>query len=329
MLLAQAGCKGAVVEAPPSLVSDGRLVMGTVLEITVATHDEPAARDAIEEAFAYAKTLESLFSHHDPESEVSQLNAAAGRGPQVVDPRLVELLFQAVDYATLTGGAFDVTVGSLIELWTEAGRRQRLPTQEELVAARLRVGAERIRMWDDVRVELPEAGMSIDLGGLGKGFALDRALLRLLKRGFENVLLSFGQSSAWATGAPPGEAGWRLLLRAPLDGFLGVMTLRDQAFAVSSSLGQWTEIQGQRYGHVVDPRSGQALTRLVQAAVVSEDGTLAEVISTALLVLDEEEGLALVESLPGTEAFVVETGGRRTMTSGWLETTRYQEIASP
>lgn len=300
--------------------------MGTVLEMTVAARDEAAAREALEEAFRYVERLESLLSSHDPESEVSLLNRAAGRGPQRVDPRLAELLSDALEYAQLTRGAFDVTVAPLVQLWTEAGRRERLPTEEELERARLLVGAQRVRILEDGRVELPREGMALDFGGLGKGFALDRALLRFVERGFRDVLLSFGQSSAWARGTPPGAEGWRLLLRGPAEGYLGVLSLRDQALSVSSSLGQWTEIEGERYGHVIDPRSGRPLRRLALAAVVSGNAALAEVLSTALLILDEAEGLALIESLPQTEALLVEGTGRRATTSGWLDVTSYEEV---
>lgn len=300
--------------------------MGTVLEVTLVTRNEAAARDAIEEAFAYARRLESVLSRYDPESEVSRLNATAGSGPREVGPHTLELLRDAVLYAELTRGAFDVTVGPLVTLWVEAARNDRLPAPSELAEARLRVGAERIAIHPDGRVELPAPGMSVDLGGIAKGYALDGMVRRLGERGFRDALLSFGQSSTWASGSPPDHTGWRLLLRAPSGGFLGVLTLRDRALSVSSSLAQSSEIEGRRFGHVIDPRSGWPLTEEREAAVVARDAELAEVLSTALLILEPEDGLALVETLPRTEALLI-TGSRdRRQSSGWLEETRYQDV---
>ena len=126
---------------------------------------------------------------------------------------------------------------------------------------------------------LAHEGVSVDLGGIAKGWALDRMLPLLRERGIERALLDFGQSSVWALGAPPGAAGWRLLARGPDEGALGVLTLVDQALSVSGSLGQWVEIGGRRYGHVLDPRSGLALERRRQALVVAPNATLAEALS--------------------------------------------------
>ena len=129
------------------------------------------------------------------------------------------------------------------------------------------------------RAALAHEGVSVDLGGIAKGWALDRMLPLLRERGIERALLDFGQSSVWALGAPPGAAGWRLLARGPDEGALGVLTLSDQALSVSGSLGQWVEIGGRRYGHVLDPRSGLPLERRRQALVVAPNAALAEALS--------------------------------------------------
>ena len=170
--------------------------------------------------------------------------------------------------------------------------------------------------------------MSVDLGGIAKGFALDRiaAHWRREARGDVDALLSFGQSSVWALGTAPGDVGWRLALRDADGELTGTVTLRDQAFSVSSSLGQWTEIGGRRYGHVIDPRTGLPLELGAQAAVLAPNATTAEVLSTALLVLGPGAGLELVESLPGVEARMLLDGGAVRMSHGWLEASRYESL---
>ena len=149
----------------------------------------------------------------------------------------------------------------------------------------------------------------------------------LREAGVAAALLSFGQSSAWAIGAPPGLEGWRLLARAPDGGFAGILTLRDDALSVSGSLGQWTEIEGRRYGHVLDPRSGEPLVRRREALVVTPSATLAEALSKALLVLGEDEGIALIESVDDCEALLLDQDGREWRTSGWQLRTDYAPVA--
>ncbi|MCZ6465171.1 MAG: FAD:protein FMN transferase [Proteobacteria bacterium] len=309
----------ASAPALPELVSDGRYTMGTVLEISLVADAATAQRD-LDAAFARVTELDALLSRYQPESDVVRLARLAGRGPQPVDPATAVALRQAVEYGRLTGGSFDVTVGPLVELWTRAADRGVPPTPDEIASARERVGADRLRIGPGHLVALPRAGMSLDLGGFAKGFALDE-VARLLRAG--SALLSFGQSSVWALGAPPGKPGWRLLMRAPDGSFAGAVTLRDCAFSVSSSFGRSSVIGGRRYGHVVDPRTGRALERSAQASVVAPSAALAEVLSTALLILEPDRGLALVESLPDVEGMIADAAGT-VASSGWEDATHFE-----
>jgi thiamine biosynthesis lipoprotein len=130
----------------------------------------------------------------------------------------------------------------------------------------------------------------------------------------------------WALGRPPDAAGWRLLARGPGASDLGVLTLVDGALSGSGSLGQWVEIGGVRYGHVLDPRTGRPLQRRRQALVTAPDGALAEALSKAVLVLGEGEGLALVASLPGCEALLVDADGRAWRTPGWDAAVSFEPV---
>jgi hypothetical protein len=222
-----------------------------------------------------------------------------------------------------------VTIGPLVELWMLAAERDAPPTASELAAARQRVGADRISVVSGEGVSLGEAGMKLDLGGISKGYALDRMLPLLERHGIESALLNFGQSSTWAVGAPAGSAGWRLLVRGPEGRFAGLITLRDQALSVSGSQGQWIEIGGRRYGHIIDPRSGEPLMRARQAVVVSRRAVLAEALSLALLVLDAETGLALVAAQPDCEGLLIEGGGALRSTPGWEAAVRFEPLSAP
>ena len=296
--------------------------MGTVLEITLVGPDAATNRARMEPLFAEAARLEALLSSWDPQSDLSRLNGAAGAGPRRVDPEVAALVERALRYTALTRGTFDVTIGPLVRLWRDAEARDVPPTPAQLTHARHRVGPDQLRVHGDGRVELVNPGASVDLGGIAKGYALDRMLPLLRERGVEGALLNFGQSSTWAIGTPPGGAGWRLLVRGPGESFLGVITLRDRALSISGSLGQWVEIGGRRYGHVFDPRTGEPLGRRRQSLVVAPDATTAEALSKALLILGETAGIALVDAQEGCEGLLVdaeggfwETPGRRSASS--------------
>jgi thiamine biosynthesis lipoprotein len=325
-----AACARAPASPQPerAALQDGTYAMGTLLEVTLVGGERErlaALRDAI---FAEVARLEGLLSTWHPASDVSRLNRAAGSA-QSVDPAVAELLELSRRHGLATRGTFDVTIGPLVELWTRARERGSPPSQAEIDAARARVGVERLRIAPGARVELP-VGMTLDLGGVAKGFALDRVRPIVREAGVDAALIVFGQSSTLAFGAPPDAPdGWRLLARAPGGGFDGVLTLRDRALSVSGSLGQFHEIAGRRYGHVIDPRSGYPLERAREALVLAPDATLAEALSKALLVLGEREGIELVEARPDCEALLLDADGTRHSTAGWQAATRYERVAPP
>jgi len=304
-------------------VGDGAYVMGTVLEITLVPRAgvgdgtaEEARADArlrIRELLDRAAELDELFSSHREQSGLSRLNRAAGRGLQPVDPRLAAILRHAIAYTRETGGAFDVTVGPVVDLWIRAARRDRPPDAAEVRTALERVGPERVRV-EGERVALAP-GTRVELGALAKGWALDRLAEELANARMCGALLDFGQSSLRGLGRAPGGGPWTVALRGGEGTVLGLVRLRDRALSVSGSLGQWSEIGGVRYGHVVDPRTGWALREGRVAAVVAPTAAAAEAWSTALVVAGRS-GLAAVEARPDTEA-LVQTEAERAATSGW------------
>jgi len=304
---------------------DGQFRMGTVLEIEVRGLDPESARMLLGELFAEVAAQERILSSFDPETALSRLNAKAGAGMQPVPDALAELLREAKELGALTGGTFDVTVGPLVELWREAGRTGVLPSAESLRKARERVGLDRIG------VELSPPGVDLDtgtvieLGGIAKGFALDRLLPRVVQSGATSALLNFGQSSVHGIGAPEGQQGWRILLRDPDIGAAGVITLRDQALSVSVSTGQSVEIEGKRYGHLLDPRTGVPVSEAALAAVVAPSGTRAEALSKALLLLDEDGATALLARLPDCAAMRLHADGRRWYSERWVSGTQFEE----
>ena len=312
-----AGCAGSAPDPAPVSRRAGRYAMGTVLEITVEAPTEAEANAAMEDVFRLAADLERIFTVFEPESPLSRLNRGAGGSPQAVDPEIARILSESVAYWRLTAGTFDVTIGPLVDLWRMAARRDRLPGKAELTASLALVGSDKIRVREDGRVALERAGMSVNLGGIAKGYALDRMEEWLRGRDTSKAFVSFGQSSTLAVGKPTGGSGWRVLLNDANKGFAGIVTLRDQSLSVSSSFGHWSGIAGQRYGHVIDPRSGEAMTRSAQAVVLAPSGALAEALSFGCQLVDRNPAVVGIEAcaivpewnvLPPTHPCCCETG---------------------
>lgn len=316
--------------APRIAVSDGWLAMGTFFEadLRVAPEDAAEAREWLEWARVELARLEKIYSRHDPESEVSAFNRELAR-PDIllqsarVGPALEALLFASIEVWEGSGGAFDTTVGPLVDLWTQAAESGRWPSLESLRRAKRRVGSGRLLLPGDGEVGVTASGMRIDLDGISKGAVLDRLREQLDARLPEAAaLLSFGQSSILAIGdpdAPAGGGGWRLEIRSrgSRGERLGVVRLRDRALSVSSSVGSVSEIGGQRVSHVVDPRTGVAVEGTIEAVVVSDRATLADGWSTALLVLGADRAAIRLVERAGLEAIVYREGGRVGHSEGW------------
>jgi thiamine biosynthesis lipoprotein len=307
---------------------DGRVHMGTVLELSVVAPSDEEARAAAEACFEVAARLDASLSTYADDSAVSRLNAAAGGAALPVDEDVRRILVDAKRLSALTGGAFDATVGPLVRLWTRAGREGRLPTPAALEAARALVGPDSVEI-TPAGVRLAREGMALDLGGLAKGWALDRMVERLHARGVERAFLSFGQSSIVALGAPPDAEAWRVLVGDARGGYAGVAGLVDARLSISGSFGRASVIEGRRLGHVIDPRSGWPVSRPAQAVVLAPTAAEAEAWSKALLVLAPEDALARLEAREGVEGMLALGDGTLRETAGFREATRFDALAAP
>ena len=296
-----------------AFVSDGRVRMGTVLEISLCAPERALGTRWLDELYTEVARLERIFSRFDPQSDLSRVNERAGRGPVPVPPELLRISEEALALGQISRGTFDVAVGPLVALWSEAGRSGVLPGARELARARACAAPDLVRADRSAgTLELARECASLDLGGIAKGWTLDRLAESLRAKGVTRALLNFGGSSLAALGSPPDAGRWGVLA-----GEAGELYLRDQSLSVSGSLGQSVEIGGRSYGHVVDPRTGRALTEASVAVVVAEDGARAEALSKALLVLGPSEGIALLESLGGAQGMIVTERGERRATRGF------------
>ena len=324
LALAAFGCASA--ERPLITLHDGRPLMGSVLQLTFVAADATRAREAADATFALVAELEAVLTTYAPASATSRMNAGAGSGPVAAPATLARILADSQRLSRATRGSFDPTVGPLIELWTRAGRSGRLPGAAEIATARRLVGIERIAIDAEGRVSLAP-GMAVNFGGVGKGWALDRARELLEERGIERALLDFGGSSWLALGAPADAPAWRVLLRDGRGGYAGAASLRDTSVSFSESFGDSSEIEGRRYGHVIDPRSGWPIQEPLAAVALARDGATAEALTKALLVLGPEEGLAVLAGMPGAEGLVIDAAGTLHESPGFRRETDFEALA--
>lgn len=260
----------------PVRYREARYVMGTLLDITLYRHDAQRARKTLDEAFSLAQKLDDLLSNYKPQSEVSRLNGKAGQGRVKISPELFELLNWAKSLSQRTGGAFDITVGPLMNLWEDAHEKRELPSSDSIKAAGLLVGAHHITLHSNFEVEMAPKGVKIDTGGIGKGYAVDKIVELFRTRAINRALINFGHSSIYALGSPPQAHAWKLLTQFPGQSPLGILNLNNQAFSASDSLGGSFEIAGRKYGHIIDPRTGIPVTQRIQAVVLTPSATEGE-----------------------------------------------------
>ena len=250
-----------------------------------------AALDVIEQ-------LEDQLTVYRDHSEVSLFNRRAVSEPVIVEDRLFELINQAVSLWRLTDGAFDITAGPLSELWGFKRREGRLPEEAAIKSALARVGSQHLLLDAvDRTIRFAHEGIQINLGGIGKGYALDRCTETFAAAGIENYLCHGGSSSVLARGknAARPDGGWSVGVRNPLEPeqYLGEIILCDKALSTSSTSAQYFIHEGKRYGHILDPRTGWPAEGILAVTAIAPTAAEAEALSTAFFVA----GVAVAKQL--------------------------------
>ncbi len=292
-----------------------QLVMGVEAKVTVVAPDEATALDAARAAFARLNELEQVMSDYRDDSEVMRLSRTHDEAVSVSDDLLL-VLGTAQDIRVRTDGAFDVTLGPLTLLWREARRSGDVPDQASIDAARARCGGDSVLVdpaGHTVTLRKPE--MRLDLGGIGKGFAAEQAIETLRTHDCPSALVAIAGDIA-AGDAPPGSRGWTV---ATADG--DSLLLANASVSTSGDAEQFINIGGVRYSHVLDHTMGMGSTLHLEATVIGPSGAVVDALASALVVLQPDEGLAIMRSFCGYEARIVEHGAegvvRERTTAGW------------
>lgn len=282
--------------------------MGTQFQIILYAPDEAQAKKAADAAFRRIADLDAMMSDYKPESELMRLCKKAGGGPVEVSPELFFVLARGQEVSKLSDGAFDVTVGPLARIWRLARRSHQMPDPERVQDALKVVGYQNIRL-DPARrtVQLLRPGMQLDLGGIAKGYSGDEAQKLLKKHGVTRALVAAGGDIV-VSGAPPETAGW-LVGIAPLESLDGkpnrFLILENRAASTSGDAEQFVEIDGKRYSHIVDPRTGMGLPGRLSVTIVAPEGISADSLTKTVSVLGTEKGMKLIDSLDRVACLVV------------------------
>jgi thiamine biosynthesis lipoprotein len=300
-------------EEASDLIRASRPAMGSFFEVRLAAH-APGAVDLAARALDVIDALEDQLTVYRDDSEVSRLNATAHLGPVEVEPGLFRLLETAVRLAEATGGAYDVTAGALSIAWGFFKGPRRVPDPETLADARSRTGSSHLILDAGRRtVAFDRPGIVINLGSIGKGHAIDRAVGLIRDHWWPTTaLVHGGQSSLYALGSPPGRFGgrWPIALRNPFDPStpLGVLQLRHRGLGTSGAAFQHFESGGRVYGHILDPRTGEPALGPASVTVLAPTAAEADALSTAFYLLGPDPAAAYIEQHPGVGAIFVTEG---------------------
>jgi len=306
----------ALAQSASPFVHKKKYVMGTVFEIVAYGQSLAQTSGAVDEAFREIVRLDDLMSDYKPDSALSRLNRSAYSLPQSVPPDLYRVIEEALRYSRLSGGKFDITVGPLVKLWKASLRGERIPSPEEEQKLRACVGYQNVELLPRDGVRFRSPCVSIDLGAIGKGYAIDRAVDVLRADGISRALLNAGGSTIFAMGAPPGRAGWLVHLRDPSNHADPQVILFDSSVSTSEQSSPGL-ISPQPAGHIIDPDTGLPLQTQFAVSAVAKTGVASDALSTTLLLVGPEKGKALIKGVEDAAAIWISADGQaETASSG-------------
>lgn len=309
-------------EPAPRIIS--RDMLGTVISIK-AYDDSPETEIAIGKAFEAIGRVGSTMNRFDPTSELSKLNDTAGGGWTTVSEDLFNIIQSSVRYSNETSGAFDITVLPIMKLWNFKAEKPEAPSRERVAKALSLVGCDRVKLdLGGKKILLPSVGMGIDLGGIAKGLAVDNAVKILRERGVKSAMM-VGAGNMAFIGFPPERDFWRIGIRHPRDRDreIGTLEITNGAVATSGDYERYVIINGQRYSHIIDPRTGWPVqNNVASVTILTPTAEEADALSTAVFVMGAKTGMAFIEARADTEAAIVtvdDSGGIKVLLSPGLK----------
>jgi FAD:protein FMN transferase len=310
VVLAHALFEPLAGQTPTTLqpIEASRMSMACLYSIVAYDDRREAISQTLDAALDEVDRIDRLMSNYREDSPLSRLNRDAARAPVTVDRELFEFIALAMRYGAESNGAFDISVGPLMKAWGFFRGEGRVPGDAELAAARRVIGVAHVRLDPAARtIAFDVPGVELDLGGIAKGYAVDRAAGILRQRGVHAALITAGGSTIYGLGAPPGVDGWEVTVEDPVDrGRIAFgVRLRDQALSVAGSSERSFEAAGVIYSHIMDPRTGRPVQGLLMVAVLADTGTAGDALDNAFFVLGPSESRPYIAQLARTEAIFV------------------------
>ena len=317
LVLLTTSCAGESQDAEVQPQSQSELMLGTVCRITI--YDHPSDK-AFADAFARIAEIEGKMSLHLNTSEIAQVNAAAGSHPVQVSEDTFLVVQKAIEAAQLSDGAFDPTVGVLVTAWDIGGDNPRKPPQEEIDQLLPLIGYDRVTLDENnYTIELQDAGMMLDLGGIAKGYAADETEKILRSHGVEKAIINLG-GNVLTIGSRVDDTPWRIGVQNPeaeRGGHVMIVGLEDKALVTSGPYERYLELNGTIYHHILDTKTGYPVdTDITSASIITDDSFLADALSTAVYSLGMEAGIAMIESIEQVEAVFIDRQHNLYITEG-------------
>ena len=316
-LIMLGGCAALSPHFPPIVAKRVQMHMGTLVTVTAVSFDTQLSDRAVQAAFDEIKRLERLLSTWRSDSELSQVNAEAGRRPVKVSRETFVVVGRSLEMARLTHGGFNIALGPAIEAWSVT-ERQQIPDDQTLEQLKLLVDWTSIQLDQKAQtIYLPRKGMRLDVGGVGKGYAADRAVEVMKRAGAKGGVVALS-GDIKAFGVLPDRTGFPVGIKHPRDegALIGVIDLQDEAISTAGDYERFFERDGTRYHHILDPHTLQPARGCQSVTVIAKEGIMADGLDTGIFVLGPKNGMALVEHLPDVEAIIVDANGTMMVSSG-------------
>ncbi len=293
------------------LLKQTRMIMGTFAEVSIYSSDEKTAGMAIEESLDEMERMDRIMSNYKKDSELSRLNKKAGKAPVPCNGELLDVIEQSQYYSELSGGAFDITVSPVVALWGFFREKGHVPPDKEIEKVLPAVSYKNIvvNKSNDTKkpatISFKNTQTQIDLGAIGKGYAVDKALEIIRKYGISNGCINLG-GNIYVLGTPPGKNAWKIGVQHPRNSgeILGYLELKNEATATSGDYERFFEFNGKRYSHIINPQTGRPVSGTIATTIVAPMGTEVDALSTSVFVLGHEKGMELIKKIPNAEAMI-------------------------
>ncbi len=286
--------------------------MGSRFDITIAAGSEVRARDAVNKAIAEIQRIEKCISSWDANSETSQINRNAGIQPVKVSKELFELIQRSLQVSAVTGGAFDISFASIDKVWYFDGRMTQMPSEESIKASVEKVGYKNIVLnTDEQTVFLKLPGMKIGFGAIGKGYAADKVRTLMKEMGIPaGIINASGDLTTW--GYQPDGTEWKVGITNPLNQnkVFSWFPVVEAAVATSGNYEKYVVLNGKKYTHIIDPRTGYPASGLVSVTVFAKSAELCDALATAIFIMGTQSGIHMIDQLPGIECVLVDENNK-------------------